>query len=447
MRRALPLILLVLTGCPSAYIPPHPVPTPQPTPGPTPWPTPPPGPSPTPTPAPWPVNAEAPRPVRFRYIPGPGACVGGAGYSDCKGGEPNCICHRELSKAIHGRPFVVPPYQGSDDPMDQFRNGGSENWYPSCRAVKLYADGDTRWFEAYFDLRYFGKEPFSAYFGDTIGNVLVVRKWAETHNRPVLSAKASAWLRAVWATLALMAVEDSTRTYSAWHWTEYPGSKEFDSEPTSWVGGYGMAAPSNRAYVNKYKTGNGLLSLFLSMALDHPTRRYNWSLDGHAANALCGAAKELYYPYSNATGKVDIQAVTPAASDFGLTVQERYDLKVFVASDGTRGLDTALDMMVGYRLGCDLTILRTERGVTAWFDTSSRAKGGSFVAVSASGGAETSLSRATVENRPEPVTVWLDGDQVCEESTLLKAKCIDVVAGRDVYRLEWPEGGQAHESP
>lgn len=452
MKRWPTVLVAILLGCAGHRPPTTPPTTPPDAPpaidNPIVVPTPTPVPTPQPPVAGPPLNPEAPRPKPFKYFKSGRPCVGGAGYQDCKGGEPNCICHRELSKAIHGVPFSVPPYQGPEDPAEQFKNGGSENWFPSCRAVKLYQDGNTKWWEDYFDLNYLGREPFSAYFSDTIGNVLVVRKWAETHNKPVLEARASAWLRSTWAYLAIMAVQESTRTYAAWHHVQAPGSKEFDTSPASWVGNYGVALPLNRGYVNSYVVGSGLMDLLLSLALDHPNRVYRWSLDGHAANAICGMAKVLYYPYNNVTGKVDFQAVTPAASDFGLTPAERDLLKRFIWSGGKTGFAQVEAMLDPYELGCDLTVLRTDRGVSAWFGKPdgrtalcSRAKGGSFVAVTVTGGTATSLSRATIENSPEAATIWRDGDQLCEESEKLPTKCIDVVGGTQVYYLHRPKGG------
>jgi hypothetical protein len=118
---------------------------------------------------------------------GGGWCSAGAGYSGgCR--EGNCQSFVQLGKAIQGVPVDMAKlnsHAGSNDPLNMFQNGGSENIAVTARAAKYWVENDPTWFERYFDIQFsgqvgvFGSEIFSnTYMALTVGNLISVRAHA-----------------------------------------------------------------------------------------------------------------------------------------------------------------------------------------------------------------------------------------------------------------------------
>jgi hypothetical protein len=439
------ILLLVIVSCKKESPGPGPTPTAKPTASITP---------PNPSPTFYHFNPEAPRPIPTPFPKGSGECTGGQGKS-CGGGEGNCICHMAISRAIHGFDINLDQVKSlaGGEPMKTFTGGGSENIPVTCHTAIYIKDKDPKWLTEYLDIQLtgkvgiFGREIFPGYLSLTAANIIVIRKYAENNGHQELNKKASEWLRAYWAVLSLMSTQDPVRTYKAWHYDQASGVDTFDIENAGNVGSYGLNPPANRAYVNDGTSGVASQYIMLGLALDHPTRRYDWSLDQAAGTTLCGITKSLHYPFS-LNGKINLQAVTPPASDFGLSAQERAILKNFILSNGTQGLDTVLSYLAPYKLNCHLTIIRTDRGINAWFGNEtdktglcSRAKGGTFVAGTISGSTSIALSRATAHFYPEAATVWKEGTNLCEESAQRPKKCIEMIGVNQIYKVYWQDNG------
>lgn len=401
-----------------------------------------------------PVSSESSTPLPTTRSPGSGVCTGGANPSGTCNGI--CFCGSALQKAIHGVAVDMAKLNatGNVSPRQTFSGGGSENIPTTCQAAKYWIDGNPAWFNEYLDIQLsgsvplFGKEVFSPYYMSlSVSDVIAVRKKAEQLGQADLERKASQWLKAYWASLALMASQNSVRRI------EYsrPGGFGSDSISGSIDGGYGLALPGNRGYVNRGGGGDGLQHTFLSAALGHPGREFGFTLDTQppSAGGLCSVFKSLNYPISSG-GKVNF-SVNPPARDFGLTTGERSTLANFISSGGKSGLSSVLGMLGGYKLACDLTVVRTDQGISAWFGTPngktgmcSYAKGGTFAAATLNYSTSTTsyLSRATQENYPEAATVWVEDNQICEESSQLPKQCIPMAGGNKVYQVVWPRGGR-----
>lgn len=351
---------------------------------------------------------------------------------------------------------------GSDSPVNLFSNGGSENIPVTCRAAKYWKDGNPDWFTEYFDIqlnatggvRLFGREIFSkTYAALTAGVAIAVHKKAMLMGHQALIQKSSAWLKAYWSIMALAASQNPVRVSEAFNYSEATGRENVMSEntPQGLYGGYGVVLPGNRSYVNSSSGGVGLQYVLMSMALSHPGRKFSWSLDNSPGfyGGLCVAMRSLGYNF-NSSGVANIGSRNPAAADFGLTEQERSDLSGFVSSNGQNGLSTVVQNLSNYKLHCDLTIIRTSQGITSWFGNETdtvglcaRSKGGSFVAgtLTFSNNSAQYLSRATNENRPEAADTWKEGSQICEQSGQRVKRCIPIVSGNTIYKVDWPKDG------
>lgn len=366
-----------------------------------------------------------------------------------------------LAQALDGKPVnmsKVNSFAGPEDPKTIFTNGGSENIPVTCRAVKYIKEGNPAWFTNYFNIQFdgsvglFGKELFSNIYGSlTVGNVIVVRNEAARRGHAELERKASEWLRAYWTTLALAADQSPVKLSQAYQYDESSGKEAFTSQSSN-AGGYGVVLPGNRSYVNTYPGGVGFQSIMFSMALAHPGRSLERTLDVSpgAYGGLCVAMKSLGYAFTQ-DGKVNLTSKNPPPESFGLTASQRDMLKGYVVSNGKNNASGLLNILSPYRLACELTIVRTTQGITSWFGNEtdkvglcSRSKGGTFTAGTLLFGDHTAtyISRATRENQPEAATTWVENKQVCEESENLPKKCIDIAPGARVNTISWPRGGQ-----
>lgn len=390
---------------------------------------------------------------------GAGYCSHGADYGPkCK--EGNCFCFMSLSKALSRKPVdmaKVNNYAGGSDARNVFLGGGSENIPVTCRAVKYLIEGDPAWFTRYFDVQFddptiglFGSELFSnTYASLTVGNVITVRKEAARRGHAALEQKATRWLKAYWSLLTLMAHTDRINTIQTHMHDEATGRDLFNTSGMgNWADGYSLVLPGNRAYVNKRGGGVGLQDTMLSMALNHPERRFSTSLNHSPGfyGGLCATVKSLGYTMDQ-QGFVNLKSNNPPASDFGLTEAERNELRAFIASNGQSGLSSIVQTLSPYKLRCDLTIIRTTAGITAWFGNEtgqvglcSRVKGGSFVATTFLSAERRALylSRAKRQNHPEAATIWKQGESICESSSL-PTKCIEIVGGSTIFKIRWPK--------
>lgn len=393
-----------------------------------------------------------------------GYCSGGGDEGmDC-GDNGLCYCNAAISKVMSGRPVdwgKVYNEMGDDDPRRVFTSGGSENIPVVCRAAKYWSDGDPAWFEQYLSIQLddqsvglFGRELFSPlYFTSTVGGVIAIREKAERMGHTNLKNLASRWLKAYWTVLALAASSASAVENGAHNFDQDQSVDRYFSEPTpgDLYGGYSVALPGTRAYVNVSTGGSGLQYILLSMALEHPTRRYRWTLNQSPAyyGGLCVTAKSVGYAIST-TGRVDLTAQSIPAAKYGLTEQERVQLRDFINSNGAQSFNAIINSLQGYRLKCDLTIVRTNEGIISWFGEEtnrtpacSRAKGGTFSASAFYSGNATisSLSRATLQNWPEPSDTWKEGNAICSETADRPKKCINIPSGNLIYKVSWPVGG------
>ncbi|MCB0394265.1 MAG: hypothetical protein KDD25_06885, partial [Bdellovibrionales bacterium] len=236
---------------------------------------------------------------------------------------------------------------------------------------------------------------------------------------------------------------------SAHYVNESNGQTVFTTEntPNGLKGGFSTAIPGNRSYVNDRGGGDGLQYILLSMALNNPSRRFNYSLDNSPGyyGGMCSTVKSLGYQFDS-QGRVNLTSRSPAASKFGLTDSERNMLNTFISSNGTNGLNNVINILRPYRVKCEITIVRRTEGLISWMGNEtdrtglcSRAKGGSYVAGALHYGQSEAiyLSRATRQNQPEAAETWKEGEQICEESAQQPRRCIAFPGGNNVYRIHW----------
>lgn len=497
MRILLLLSILILVGCksngfknatslssqgPKATPSPNPSPTPKPSPSPTASPTPKPSPSPTasptpqpsptasptpnPTPSPTPTASPTPNPSPTPPATG-GYCSAGINAPSC-GGEDNCKCFVALARALTGLPVDLSTLRmGSNNPVDIFTGGGSENIPVTCRAVKYVVDRDPQWFSDYFDAQlqnasvgFLGREFLSGtYQALNTGVVQAVLAKAIERNHTTLKNKASQWLRSYYALLSLMASSQHNSAMAAHHVDESTGQQVFNEEtaPPAISAGYGLANPGNRSYVNNGHAAKGMQAIMLSMALAHSNRKYDWSLDNSPGyyGGLCVMLKTLGYTF-NSSGKVNLSSLNPPASSFGLSDTDRNKFRNFIQSNGAQDLDYILDVLRPLRIKCELSIVRNEQGFIAWFGNEtqtvglcSRSKGGSFVAAKFefSNRKTTSLSAATRQNQPEAARIWRENHSLCEETDNLAKRCIDFPQGNNVMSVYWGAGSEIRRNP
>lgn len=369
--------------------------------------------------------------------------------------EGFCSCMLNLSRATLKKPIDVGSVNGkagSDNPVEVFRGGGSENIPVICRAAKYLTENDPKWFIKYFDLfitgeeGVWGREIFGGYVSATFGVWAVVRTHAIEKNHAELIEKSTKVIKAFYAILALSATTTPTRQYAVHQRDQAKGIDVFKTENASHIGGYSVGLPANRAYVNTYPSGNNFQDTYLSMALSHPSRTFTWSLDQNQGyGGLCMLVKSVGGPIGK-DGKVNLKSFDPSPEKFGLTQDEKSKLQAFINSNGKDHLDFVLSLLKPFKLNCPLTILRTTKGVTTYFGYDdekvglcSRAKGGTFVATTydTSTSTLTSLSRATLQNFPEAATVWVENNQVCEKTDTLPTKCIPIIGGQLISKVIW----------
>jgi hypothetical protein len=384
------------------------------------------------------------------------------------GSEANCKCSVALNNVAQGLPYSqadIDANKGPEDPLTMFSGGGSENIPVLCRTAKYLLDHNSTWLERYFDVQFqlhlvpqFGNEAFSSvYTSQVVGSVITALQHARVRNHSALVAKASQFLRAYWSISALAAIPRTHTADAAFNRSGNPVVESVTANNT----GFNLGLVGMRAYVNGIGAsptsapGDGLQGVLLSMALEHPERKFTWSLDNSPGYYGGLRAAILTAGYTlNAAGKLtaalNSRSVPPEV--FGLSAGERTALSNFVNSGGTTGLSTVTGYLAQVRLKCDLSIVRTSAGVLTWWGRSDArvpvcpsGKGGTWAVgeILQADGVAAFLSRTTDNwgqvNRGD---VWRDGASVCNESPGLPQFCFQIPNGTFRHELRiGPSGG------
>lgn len=383
------------------------------------------------------------------------------------GGEANCKCAVALNNVIQGLPYSqtdINDNKGPDEALSMF-GGGSENIAVQCRTAKYLIDHNSAWLERYFDVQFqlhlvpqFGNEAFSSvYASQVVGSVIAALQHGRVRNHPALIAKASHFLRAYWSLTALAAINRTHTVDAAFNRWGDPVVENAVANNT----GFNLGLVGMRAYVNGIGasptsvSGDGLQGVLLSMALEHPERKFTWSLDNSPGYYGGLRAAVLTAGYTlNAAGKLttplNSRSVPPEI--FGLNSAERTTLSGLITSAGTTGVSAVTGYLSQVRLKCDLSIVRTTGGVLTWWGRSDATvpvcqsgKGGTWAVaeIYQADGLAAFLSRTTDNwgqvNRGD---VWRDGASVCNVSAGLPQRCFQIPNGTFRHELRiGPSGG------
>ena len=379
-----------------------------------------------------------------------------ADCTDSNGYSAICGCSQELGHVLEGKPYdesIFLSDLGNEDPRVMFSRGGSMNIPVVCRAGKYLVDHDPAWFDAYFDVQaeealpgLMGTEILSSlYVPSNIGAVLAVLSHAADRGHAGTAARAGDWLRAVWALLALNAMDAQIASGTI--------LQHSTDEPVDGNGGWFDGASAVVAGMRASKGGAiGPSSLFhplLSMAIGHPERRCGYGLFASPGfyGGMRHAAAVAGYSFDS-RGHVDLGSLDPPASVFGLTDGERAALLRFVRSGGAEAGGEVVAMVGSFRPSCDMTFRRTTEGVTSWFGTSTssqrfcnRNKGPYAAARMDTTGHAVYLRPTQQTNPAEGGEVYREGDRICARLDTGHVRCMEMLGGDVLYELSWTKRG------
>lgn len=362
--------------------------------------------------------------------------------------DKNCTCAVELSKIVEGKSYDMGRvYPGAgNDPAHVFLHGGSENIPVTCRAAMYLHHNDPAWFTEYFDvqkrsdIRFMNNEIFSpGYTQQVIGAVLVVLKHAIDRGHTDLEIRASQWLKAYWAYLALGSnFSAPSKTMTS---TTQNGFKSTKSKTS----GFGVVVPGTRSYPQQ-RRGVGNQDVFLSIALDHPWRSLNTNLN--RAYGVTGTLRAFLKAHGfsiSSRGKPNILSRSVDPRHVGLTADERNKLNEFITSNGQLNTQYVLGLLGDYnQLMCNLTYIRTTEGIISWFGTSatvdqscSVTKGGSYNATSRIFARPEAyfLARIKKDKNPSMGRTWRENNKICGEGPGMPKLCLDLPPGQVIHEI------------
>lgn len=364
--------------------------------------------------------------------------------------EDLCRCTEELIHAVEGDPVDASRLTGlGGDPERMFSRGGSLNIPVVCRAAKYGLDGDPAWFLEYFRLQeeptqpgLMGTEQLSPlYTAPVLGSLIALRSEAVERGRMDLVDAVSRWLRALWGVMALAAVEEDIGSATVRH-----HSDDVELEGNRFYTGPSVPVAGARTTRDGNIGPGSLLHPFFSLALESTPRQYRANLRNSPGfyGGLLIAAVTLGYPVPG-DGRVDFESRPIPPEMLGLSPADRAALRRFVASRGAEGLAEVIAMIGTFRPSCDMTFLRTDRGVFSYFGTTeteqricNRNKGPYFAARFDYATRHATYLRPNVANNPaEGARSFRRGDEVCAVLDDGHERCIDVIGGALVYEVTW----------